>query len=284
MKPARKRELVEWMQTAYGTSLCRACRLVQISRALNAYLSRRPGQEGLRHRMRELAQERPRFGYRRVHVMLRREGWKVNMKRVRRLYRLEGLQLRHRLRRRKHASLHRGIPPAASRAHERWSMDFVHDALNDGRAFRVLTVVDQWSRWSPILEVAQSISGAMVAEALDRAISRHGKPRTITVDHGTEFTSRALDEWAYQRGISLDFIRPGKPVDNGHVESFNGKLRDECLNTNQFLSIDDARRKIEAWRVDYNELRPHSSLGQKSPKEYLDAISTEDQKTAFFQH
>ena len=272
------------MRGAYGASLCRACRLAQISRTLNAYTSRRAGQEGLRRRLRELAQARPRFGYRRVHVMLRREGWRVNMKRVRRLYRLEGLQLRHRLRRRKHASLHRGIPPAASRAHERWSMDFVHDALSDGSAFRVLTVVDQWSRWSPILEVAKSMSGATVAEALDRAIAQHGKPRTITVDHGTEFTSRALDEWAYQRGVELDFIRPGKPTENGFVESFNGKLRDECLNANQFLSIDDARCKIEAWRIDYNELRPHSSLGQRSPKQYLWDSTTEDQKIALSQH
>jgi putative transposase len=163
----------------------------------------------------ELAQARPRFGYRRVHVLLRRDGWRVNMKRVRRLYRLEGLQLRHRLRRRKHASLHRGIPPAASRAHERWSMDFVHDALIDGRTFRVLTVVDQWSRWSPILETAQSMSGTAVAAALDKAIAQHGKPKTITVDHGTEFTSRVLDDWAYRRGVTLDFIRPGKPTENG---------------------------------------------------------------------
>src|SRR6185312_12008564 len=160
LRPARKRELVEWVQTAFGTSLSRACRLVWISRSLHAYRSRRPGQEGLRTRMRDLAQGRPRYGYRRLHVLLRRDGWKVNMKRVRRLYRLEGLQLRYRLRRRKHASVHRGIPPAASRAHERWSMDFVHDALMDGRAFRVLTVVDQWSRWSPILEVAQNLSGS----------------------------------------------------------------------------------------------------------------------------
>ncbi len=184
-------------------------------------------------RMRELAQARPRYGYRRLHVLLRRDGWAVNMKRVRRLYRLEGLQLRHRVRRRKHASLHRGIPPAASRAHERWSMDFVHDALADGRAFRVLTVVDQLSRWSPILEMAQSLSGSAVAEALDRAIAKHGKPQRITVDHGTEFTSRVLDEWAYQRGVLLDFIRAGKPVENCFIEFFNGKLRDECLNANQ---------------------------------------------------
>ena len=274
---------MEWMQSAFGTSLSRACRLIWISRSLHAYRSRRPGQEALRVRMRELAQARPRYGYRRLHILLRRDGWAVNMKRVRRLYRLEGLQLRHRVRRRKHASLHRGIPPAASRAHERWSMDFVHDALADGRAFRVLTVVDQWSRWSPILEVAQSMSGRGVAEALDRAIAKHGKPRTITVDHGTEFTGRVLDEWAYTRGVLLDFIRPGKPVENGFIESFNGKLRDECLNANQFLSIEDARSKIEAWRTDYNHHRPHSALGNRSPAEYLDGATMGTTALRFFQ-
>lgn len=220
-------------------------------------------------RMKELAQARPRFGYRRLHVMLRREGWPINHKRVRRLYRLEGLQLRLRTRRRKHASVHRGVPPAASRAHERWSMDFVHDAMHDGRAFRVLTVVDQWSRWSPILEVAYSLSGGRVVEALDRVIVEHGAPVSITVDHGTEFTSRVMDEWAYRRGVKLDFTTPGKPTENGHIESFNGKLRDECLNANQFLSIDDARQKIEAWRQDYNLRRPHSSLGNLTPYEYV---------------
>jgi putative transposase len=270
------------MQEAYGTALTRACRLVQISRSLYAYASRRPGQEPLRVRMRDLAQARPRYGYRRIHVLLRRDGWAVNMKRVRRLYRLEGLQLRFRVRRRKHASIHRGIPPAATRAHERWSMDFVHDALFDGRAFRILTVIDQWSRWSPILEVAQGMSGKAVAEALDRAIAVHGKPRSITVDHGTEFTSRALDDWAYRRGVLLDFIRPGKPVENGYIESFNGKLRDECLNANQFLSIDDARSKIEAWRTDYNLNRPHSGLGNVSPAEWLKRVKTEDQRAADF--
>jgi putative transposase len=283
MRPARKRELVEWVRGAYGASLSRACRLVQISRTLHAYCSRKPPQEGLRRRIREFAQARPRFGYRRVHVLLRREGWHVNMKRVRRLYRLDGLQLRLRVRRRKHASLHRGIPPAASRAHERWSMDFVHDALFDGRAFRVLTVVDQWSRWSPILEVAKSMSGAAVAMALDQAIARYVKPRSITVDHGTEFTSRALDEWAYRRGVALDFIRPGKPAENGFIESFNGKLRDECLNANQFLSIDDAKCKIESWRTDYNLHRPHSSLGQLTPNEFMRRSVTEDKKIGFFQ-
>lgn len=146
-------------------------------------------------------------------------------------------------------------------------MDFVHDALADGRPFRILTVVDQWSRQSPILEVASSLSGATVGVALDRVLPVTA-PRSITVDHGTEFMSRALEDWAYRRGVQLDFIRPGKPVENAFIESFNGRLRDECLNVHQFLSIEDAKAKIEAWRVDYNQRRPHSSLGHLTPNEY----------------
>ena len=161
-------------------------------------------------------------------------------------------------------------------------MDFVHDQLADGRPFRVLTVVDQWSRCSPILEVAQGVSGMTVAEALDRAIARHGAPRTITVDHGTEFTSRALDGWAYRRGIALDFIRPGKRTENGFIEAFNGKLRDECLNAHQFLSIEDARSKVEAWRVDYNLHRPHSSLGQLTPLRVLETVRNRGQRSREF--
>jgi putative transposase len=147
-------------------------------------------------------------------------------------------------------------------------MDFVHDALADGRPFRVLTVVDQWSRQSPMLEVASSLSGATVGVALDRVLPAEHGLRSITVDHGTEFMSRALEDWAYQRRIQLDFIRPGKPVENAFIESFNGRLRDECLNVHQFTSIADAKEKIEAWRVDYNQRRPHSSLGHLTPNEY----------------
>ena len=147
-------------------------------------------------------------------------------------------------------------------------MDFVHDALADGRPFRVLTVVDQWSRQSPLLEVASSLSGATVGLALDRVLPVGAAPRSITVDHGTEFMSRALEDWAYQRGVQLDFIRPGKPVENAFIESFNGRLRDECLNVHQFTSIEDAKTKIEAWRIDYNQRRPHSALGHLTPNEY----------------
>lgn len=147
-------------------------------------------------------------------------------------------------------------------------MDFVHDALADGRPFRVLTVIDQWSRQSPMLEVASSMSGRTVGTALDRALVAGPAPVSITVDHGTEFMSRVLEDWAYQRGVQLDFIRPGKPVENAFIESFNGRLRDECLNVHQFTSIDDAKAKIEAWRVDYNQRRPHGSLGHLTPDEY----------------
>jgi putative transposase len=252
----------------FGVSRRRACDLAQFSRAAWYRRSTRDDQTALRSRIREFAHARPRFGFTRIWVLLRREGWPVNKKRVRRLYRLDGLQLRMRVRRRKHIALHRGPAPVPDGPTERWSMDFVHDALADGRPFRVLTVVDQWSRQSPILEAASSMSGATVSVALDRAIAGGEVPRSITVDHGTEFMSRALEDWAYARGVQLDFIRPGKPVENAFIESFNGRLRDECLNVHQFTSIADAQAKIEAWRVDYNQRRPHGSLGQLTPDEY----------------
>ena len=157
-------------------------------------------------------------------------------------------------------------------------MDFVHDALADGRPFRVLTVLDQWSRQSPILEVASSMSGHTVSAALERALAEKETPRSITVDHGTEFMSRALEDWAFAHGVQLDFIRPGKPVENAFIEAFNGRLRDECLNVHQFLSIEDAKAKIEAWRLDYNARRPHSSLGHLTPNEF--AAQRQAERTA----
>jgi putative transposase len=270
LKPAQRRELAGWFRVTFQIDIRRACGLAHLSRTA---WYRRPSetrqQTVLRLRIRELAHARPRFGYLRIWVLLRREGWLVNRKRVRRLYRLEGLQLRMRVRRRKHIARHRGPAPIPTRPTERWSMDFVHDAFADGRPFRVLTVVDQWSRQSPLLEVATAMSGRTVAEALDRVLRPGAKPRSITVDHGTEFTSRALEDWAYRRGVQLDFIRPGKPVENAFIEAFNGRLRDECLNVHQFLSLEDARRKIEVWRRDYNEQRPHSSLGDLTPSEFV---------------
>jgi putative transposase len=219
-------------------------------------------------RIRDLAMARPRFGCQRIHIMLRREGWPVNHKRVHRLYCLEGLQVRMRVRRRKRLSLHRGPAPKPTAANQHWSMDFVHDQLVDGRRFRVLTVIDQWSRESVSVEPGFSLTGQSVAAILDAVARDRALPKAITVDHGTEFTSRALDEWAWRRGVLLDFIRPGKPVENGLCESFNGRLRDECLNTNEFTSLEHARAVLAAWRDDYNHHRPHSSLGHLTPSEY----------------
>lgn len=245
----------------------RACRLGGMSRAGFYRKSTARDQSALRLRIRQIAMDRPRFGYQRIHTMLRRQGWAVNRKRVHRLYRLEGLQVRMRVRRRKRLSLHRGPAPAPTTVHERWSMDFVHDQLADGRAFRVLTVVDNWSRQSVLLEVGLKLTGGSVAAALSRAAANVRLPRSITVDHGTEFASKALDQWAWENGVQLDFTRPGKPTDNGLCESFNGRLRDECLNVHEFQSIEHARQVIEAWRVDYNEHRPHGSLGFLTPNE-----------------
>ena len=258
--------------------MVRACRLARVSRTAWYRRPQPDPQTALRTRIREIALARPRFGCQRIHVMLRREGWRVNVKRVRRLYRLEGLPVRARLRRRKHMALHRGPAPAPIGLSDRWSMDFVHDQLVDARPFRVLTVVDQWSRLSPWLSPAFSIRGQDVAEALDRVAEHTPLPRSIAVDHGTEFMSRALEDWAWRRGVHLDVTRPGKPTDNGHVESFNGRLREKCLNVHQCVSLADAKEKIEAWRSHDNAVRPRSSLGHLTPSEFV--TQRQDEPTA----
>ncbi len=193
----------------------------------------------------------------------------MNKKRVRRLHRLAGLQVRMRVRRRKHMALHRGAVPVPTGVQQRWSMDFVHDQLIDGRPFRVLTVVDQWSRQSLLLACDFSLTGKRVVSAFEQHVLPQQLPQSLTVDHGTEFTSKALEAWAFYRGVALDFTRPGKPTDNSHIESFKGRLRDECLNVHQFVSLDHATRVIDAWRIDYNEHRPHSSLGDLTPREFV---------------
>jgi putative transposase len=199
--------------------------------------------------------------------MLRREGWADNKKRIHRLYRLEGLQVRLRCRK-KRQSLHRGVRPPASGRNQAWSMGFVHDQLATGRTFRVLTVIDQWSRERVLMEANVALTGASVVNALEALAAHRPLPWAITVDHGTEFTSKALDEWAYRRGVTLDFIRPGKPTENAFIESFNGRLRDECLNVYSFLSMAHAQDLIEGWRRDYNDRRPHGALGHLTPSEY----------------
>lgn len=217
--------------------------------------------------LRRLAAQRPRFGYRRLCVLLRRQGVRINHKRVHRLYRLEGLSLRRRGRKRRRGRVGRLLPAVG--INQRWSMDFVSDSLAAGTRFRALTIVDEASRYSPAVEVDTSLSGLRVARVLERATQEHGLPETIVVDNGPEFISKALDRWAYERGVKLHFIQPGKPTQNAYVESFNGKLRDECLNENWFTSLADAREKIETWRRDYNTIRPHSSLNDLTPEEFV---------------
>lgn len=238
----------------------------------------------LRRRLREWAQARPRFGYLRLYVLLRREGWGINRKRVHQLYREEGLivRLTHR---RKRASHLRVVPPCPSQGNERWSMDFVADTVLDGRRFRALTIVDNWSRHSAFIEVDFTLPGTKVVAALERVGKRSGYPKMIMVDNGTEFTSKALDAWAYAHGVKLDFIRPGKPVENAVIESFNGRFRDECLNAQELLSLHDAQQKIEVWRMDDNEHRPHGALGNLTPQEFAEhAAQPGLQKASDFQH
>lgn len=231
------------------------------------YRSVRPHQEPLRRRIREIAHTRVSYGHRRVHVLLRREGWKVNMKRVYRLYREEGLSLRRKKPKRRRAAQPRQERPAATLPNERWSMDFMSDALADGRKLRVLTVLDTCTRECVALEVATSFRGSDVAQVLTRVGIQRGLPRTITVDNGTEFTSKALDHWAYKHRLKLDYTRPGKPTDNGFIESFNAAVRRECLSQHYFSSVVDARDVVAAWRDEYNHRRPHGSLGQSTPTE-----------------
>jgi putative transposase len=222
----------------------------------------------LRLRLKELAYARPRYGYRRLTTLLQREGWLVNHKRVHRIYREEELMVRTKRRKRRTAEVRVKLLPA-TQVGERWSIDFVSDQLANGRRFRILTAVDHVSRECVCLMAAQSIPSQAVTEALDEAMDIYGQPEAITMDNGTEFACNHFDQWAYRRGIQLDFITPGRPVENGIIESFNGKLRDECLNVHWFESLADARAEIEAWRQEYNQMRPHSSLGNRAPAQYI---------------
>ena len=192
----------------------------------------------------------------------------MGRKPVHRLYKLEGLQVRMRVRRRKRISLHRGPAPTPTEGGQYWAMDFVHDELINGRKFRVLTVIDKWHRQCVALQADFRLTGESVVDAMNSIALERDLPYAITVDHGTEFTSKVLDEWCYLRGVKLDFIRPGKPTENGFIESFNGRLRDECLNANEFVTIDHVRAVLEAWRHDYNHHRPHGSLGHLTPSEF----------------
>jgi len=259
--------MVDDVRTAWQVSIRRACLALPVERSTYHYRSRRTGQAVLMKRIKEIAETRVRYGYRRIHVLLRREGWEVNAKRVCRLYREMGLQLRNKAPKRRVKAKLRSDRTTATAPNEIWAMDFVHDQLFDGKKIRVLTVVDTFTRLSPVIDVRQNYRGSDVVESLERAAGELGYPKTIRLDNGPEFISKDLDLWAFMKGVTLDFSRPGKPTDNAFIESLNGKFRAECLNANWFLSLDEARRKCEAWRRDYNEVRPHSAIGNKVPIE-----------------
>jgi putative transposase len=246
----------------------RACGLLRSHRSSCRYQPcRRAAQSQLRQRLRELALEYPRLGYRRLHDRLKREGWRVNHKQVARLYRLEGLQVRKR--RRKRCMAQRRVPLAAPTAKNQvWSMDFVSDSFSSGRRFRTLNIVDDYTRECPGIEVDTSLGGARVVQVLQRLIAERGKPRQLRTDNGPEFIGRALEQWCFAEGVEHHLIEPGKPMQNGYIESFNGKFRDECLNENWFLGLSDARRTIEQWRLYYNQQRGHSALGYLTPEEF----------------
>ena len=253
---------------AYGVSERRDCEVLTIPRASHRYKSVADEQAALRMRIRNLAQTRVSYGYRRLHVLLQREGWKVNHNRVYRLYCQEGLMLRNKKPKR-HVSCQRRMErPVATGVDESWSMDFMSDELFDGRRIRPLTIVDNFTRESLDTKVAASIKGEAVVEVLHQLMQQHRLPSTIRVDNGPEFTSKRLDQWAYLNGVELDFSRPGKPTDNAFIEAFNGRFRQECLNENWFLSLEDAEEKVESWRSYYNGERPHSALGNLSPREF----------------
>ena len=229
------------------------------------YKSRRHDQAGIEARIKDICATRVRYGYRRVHVMLRREGWRVNTKKVYRIYNEPGLQLCNKRAKRRVKAKLRDDRCAATRPNETWLMDFVHDQLATGKKIRVLTVVDTFSRFSPIIDPRFSYRAEDVVARLEQSCAVMGYPKTIRVDQGSEFISRDLDLWAYANGVTLDFSRPGKPTDNAFMEAFNGRFRAECLNAHWFLTLADAREKLEAWRRYYNEVRPHGAFGNKVP-------------------
>jgi putative transposase len=270
--PAARREAAAYLRSTYEMSERRACRLISADRTSVRYQARRADDGALRERLKALAQERRRFGYRRLHVLLRREGHAVNKKRVQRLYREEKLTVRRRGGRKRALGERRPIDTPQT-ANQRWSLDFVADQMTDGRRFRILEVYDDCTRECLALVADTSISGRRVARELDAIIAWRGRPAMVVSDNGTELTSNAILEWSDERRVGWHYIAPGKPQQNGFSESFNGRLRDELLNETLFRSLADARAKLEAWRRDYNEVRPHSSLGYLTPAEYARALS-----------
>jgi len=246
-------------------SIRRACRTLELDASTYHYKSRRRDQADIAARIKEICATRVRYGYRRVHVLLRREGWTINMKRTYRIYRELGLQLRNKRPKRRVKAKLREDRQEAVQPNEVWAMDFVHDQLATGRKIRVLTVVDTFSRYAPAIDPRFSYRAEDVVGTLERICAKTGYPGTIRVDQGSEFISRDLDLWAYANDVTLDFSRPGKPTDNAFIEAFNGRFRTECLDAHWFMTLADAAEKMERWRRYYNEERPHGAIGDKVP-------------------
>lgn len=237
--------------------------------------------EKLRTRLRALAEQRRRWGYRRLHILLRREGWKVNSKRVYRIYVEEKLMVRRSRRRRRICAQARVPLSPPTRPNQTWTMDFLHDALASRRKLRTLSIEDAYTREMLAIEVDTSLPSLRVVRVLERLRLERGLPERIVIDHGTEFTSKTLDQWAYENKVTLHFITPGRPMENGYIESFHGRFREECLNEHWFLTLDDARETIEIWRLDYNRVRPHSSLGYLTPEEFRMACANVESQHRF---
>lgn len=259
---------MDWLREEYEVGIKRGCNVLALNRGSYYYAPHRDQQLLLRMKIRQYAESHVKYGYLRIHVLLQREGLRIGKNRVYRLYCLEGLNLRRKYTRRKVVSAPRVELARESRPNESWAMDFVSDQLFDGRRFRSLTVIDSYTRESLAIHADKTIRATDVVETLETLKATRGVPEFIRIDNGPEFISKALDLWAYQEGVRLHFSRPGKPTDNAMVESFNGSYRSECLGTNWFLSLEDARSKIERWRIEYNQFRPHSSLEYKTPSEF----------------
>ncbi|MBO9403447.1 IS3 family transposase [Shimia sp. R9_3] len=268
VKPVRRREVVRHYQHVFEVSERRACSAMGFGRASHRYQSRCDPDVELRMRLKELAESRVRYGYRRLHILLQREGWRVNHKRLYRLYCEEGLSIRTRSPKRRHACRYRSGRSEADGMNDVWAMDFMSDRLFDEKPFRILTVVDCFTREALATAARTKFRAYQVIEELDRLARIRGKPRSIRVDNGPEFAGRLLDQWAYLNKVELDFSRPGKPTDNAYIEAFNSRLRQECLNASWFMSMSDARTRINRWKTDYNEIRPHSSLKNLTPSEF----------------
>jgi putative transposase len=274
--PNAKRDAVAQGCLVHGVSQRRACEALEVDRSSVWYRSTRPADQELREAMKAAASERRRFGYRRIHVMLQRQGIAMNLKKLRRLYGEEKPQIRKRGGRKRALGTRRPML-VPDRPNQRWSLDFVSDAFTDGRRLRVLTVVDDHRRECLALMADTSLSGGRVVRELDAIIARRGRPLTVVSDNGTEFTSMAILRWSQDRQIDWHYIAPGKPMQNGFVESFNGSFRDECLNETLFSSLPEARDAISAWKEDYNSHRPHSSLGNLTPNEFATQLALEKQ-------